>query len=626
MANDLNPKLSPPFELTKYMTYRYLSLRCSLAAVLLAACATNAFAAQPPAIKTISTNDLMRHIRFLADDKLEGRESGGPGNPEATKYVAKEFRKYGLKPLGESKSLLQPFEIGLNAELDESCALSVRVREKREILKIGKDYLPFDNIDKGGAFGPMVFAGFGITAPKEGYDDYAGINATNKIVLILRRTPDTGGDNALFKSVGGRPNQHALFTTKLDNAKKHGAKAILIVDATKKRQTIEEMSDGGPWRMGRGDNSLPFAFVSYEKAVGWFESASKDFAETVAKIDADQKPASFPLSTLLVNLNVKIRRDKAKVNNVIGLLEGSDPKLKQEYLVVGGHHDHVGYGRDRRNRDDAKFIHNGADDNASGTSAVLEIAQAFTSAKSRPKRSIIFMTFNAEERGLIGSRHYVNNPLVPLTNTIAMINLDMVGRGAQGLDVGGVGTSPGFLKLIKDSASDFDLNLTTNPGGKAPSDNTSFYNKDMPVLFFYTGRHDDYHKPTDDWQKIDQSEIGEITRMAYVVATKLANAPERPKFTKSDGNPVRRGRTRLLLGIVIDTEYRGEGVRAADVDDRFPAGKAGIRKGDILKSLDGKPMGNVGDIGRFLSRKKKGDVVKAKLTRDGKPLSKELKF
>jgi len=346
----------------------------------------------------------------------------------------------------------------------------------------------------------------------------------------------------------------------------------------------------------------------------------------MAKIDAEQKPASFPLSTLLVNLKVKIRRDKVEVNNVIGLLEGSDPKLKKEYLVIGGHHDHVGYGRDRRNRDDAKFIHNGADDNASGTSAVLEMAQAFAGAKTSPKRSILFMTFNAEERGLIGSRHYVNKPLVPLTNTIAMINLDMVGRGAQGLDVGGVGTSPGFLKLVKDSASGFSLDLTTNPGGKAPSDNTSFYNKDMPVLFFYTGRHDDYHKPTDDWQKIDQPEIGQITRMAYVVATKLANAEARPKFTKSDGNPVRRGRTRLLLGIVIDTDYRGKGVRAADVDDRFPAGKAGIREGDILLTLDGKPMSSVGDIGRLLSRKKKGDIVKAELTREGKPLSKELKF
>ena len=593
-------------------------------AVASMASVTNVFAALPAPTETITTNDLMRHIRFLADDKLEGRESGGAGNPEATEYVAKEFRKYGLKPIG--KSLLQPFEIGLNAELDESCALMVRVRTDRQVLKIGKDYLPFDNIDKGSAFGPMVFAGYGITAPAQNYDDYAGINATNKIVLILRRTPDADRDNSLFKAAGGRPNAHALFTTKLANAKQHGAKGILIVDATPKRQTIEQMSDGGPWRMGPQKDSLPFAFVSYEVATKWFKSRNKDFAAVVKQMDEKQKPASFALNTLLVTLNVKIRRDKAKVNNVIGLLEGSDPKLKNEYLVVGGHHDHVGYGRDRRKRGDAEFIHNGADDNASGTSAVLELAQAFSSVKAKPKRSILFMTFNAEERGLIGSRHYVNNPLVPRTNTIARINLDMVGRGAQGLDVGGVGTSPGFLGMVKDVAKNFDFKMTTNPGGKAPSDNTSFYNKNMPVLFFYTGKHDDYHKPTDVWQKIDQPEIEQITRMAYLVADKLANAAERPKFTKSDGNPVRRGRPRLLLGIVIDPEYRGEGVKTTEVDPRFPAGKAGFKPDDILLTLDGKPVRSVADIGRFLARKKKGDKATAELKRDGKAITKELKF
>ena len=164
-------------------------------AVASMASVTNVFAALPAPTETITTNDLMRHIRFLADDKLEGRESGGAGNPEATEYVAKEFRKYGLKPIG--KSLLQPFEIGLNAELDESCALMVRVRTDRQVLKIGKDYLPFDNIDKGSAFGPMVFAGYGITAPAQNYDDYAGINATNKIVLILRRTGCGSGQFAV---------------------------------------------------------------------------------------------------------------------------------------------------------------------------------------------------------------------------------------------------------------------------------------------------------------------------------------------------------------------------------------------------------------------------------------------
>ena len=581
-------------------------------------------AAMAGAAESITTNDLMRHIRFLADDRLEGRESGGAGNPEATEYVARHFAKFGLKPAGDRKDLLQPFEIGLNAELDASCALIARVHEKREKLLIGKDYLPFDNIDVGNGFGTLAFAGYGITAPNLGYDDYARVDVKNKIVLILRRTPDPSRNGGLFKPTGGRPNQHALFSTKLANAKKHGAKGILIVDAGKDRKTIEDMSDGGPWRMGSTEDSLPFAFVSYEKAAEWIATAKRDFASVLEGIDAGQRPDSFHMRSILITLNVKIRRDKARVHNVIGLLEGADPKLKNEFLVVGGHHDHVGYGRDRRKKGDAAFIHNGADDNASGTSAVLEIAQAFASAKQRPKRSILFMTFNAEERGLIGSRHYVNNPFVPITNTIAMLNLDMVGRGASGLDVGGVGTSPGFRELVKKTAEEFSLKLTMNPGGKAPSDNTSFYNKNLPVLFFYTGKHDDYHRPTDDWQKIDQPEIAQVAQMAYLIADHLANAPERPRFTKSDGNPVRRGRPRLLLGVMIDPEYGGDGVRALEVDENFPAGKAGIEKGDILLTLDGSKVSSVADIGRFLARKKKGDQVEARLERGGKPLTKQL--
>lgn len=580
--------------------------------------------ALPEAALTITTNELMVHIRFLADDRLEGRGIGGQGNLEATEYVAEKFRNYGLKPAGEAKDLLQPFKIDLNAQLDDSCALVVRVKEERLVLKLGEDFLPFDNLDEGGAFGPLVFAGFGITAPEQGYDDYANIDATNRIVLILRRTPDTARENALFKSRSGRPNTHALFTTKLANAKRHGAKAILIVDASRKRQSIQEMSNGGPKRVGKQKDSLLFTFLSYEQAAEWFKSANRDFASVVEGIDAGQRPDSFRLRSLLVTLKIKIRREKVTVHNVIGLLEGSDPKLKHEYLVIGGHHDHLGYGRDASKRGNPDFVHNGADDNASGTAAVLELAQAFATARTRPKRSLLFMTFNAEERGLIGSRHYVNHPLIPLTNTIAMLNLDMVGRGASGLDVGGVGTSPGFREMVKNIATNFTVKLSLTPGGKAPSDNTSFYNKNMPVLFFFTGKHDDYHKPSDDWQKIDRPEIGQITRMAYLIADQLANSPSRPEFSKSDGNPVRRGRTRLLLGIVIDSEYQGDGVRALDISADFPAGRAGLKKGDILLKLDDVEMSSVADIGRFLARKKKGNKVKASFERGGKAMMKEL--
>lgn len=574
---------------------------------------------------SITTEELMKHIQFLADDKLMGRESGGPGNPEATKYVAEQFSKYGLKPVGKDGSYLQPFEIGLNPELGKKCRMVVRVKAERRVLKLGEDYLPMDNINQGEAFGKVVFVGYGITAPDVGYDDYQGVNVTNRIALILRRTPDTSRDDSKFKNNSkGRPSLHALFTTKLANAKAHGARAALILDAGAEHKSVKEMFDGGPFKIREQKGSIPFMWVRYGMVREWFTTAGKDLKDVVKAMDVGQQPDSFQLPTILATLRVEIERQKATVNNVIGLLEGSDPKLKNEYLVIGGHHDHVGYGRDRRKKGDEDFIHNGADDNASGTSAVLELAQAFAFAKERPKRSILFMTFNAEERGLLGSRYYVNKPLIPLTNTIAMINLDMVGRGASGLDVGGVGTSPGFPEMVKRAGMKTDLNVSLTYGGKAPSDNTSFYNKNMPVLFFYTGKHDDYHKPTDDWEKIDKGEIQQVTRMAYDIATQLANAPVRPKFTKADGNPVQRGRPRLLLGIQIDPEHGGDGVRVLNVSAELPAGKGGIAKGDVVLTLDGKAVNNVADIGRLLSTKKKGNKIKAVIDRGGKKVEKEL--
>lgn len=589
-------------------------------------CATPAGAATSGAEHSITSADLLRHVRYFADDRLEGRESGGPGNPEATDYVATQFQRYGLKPAGGADSLLQPFEIKLNAELGEACRLIVRVKEERRELRLGEEYLPFDNVDEGRAFGPLVFAGFGITATEEAYDDYAGLNVSNKVVLMLRRTPDADRENSRFKEVKGRPNTHALFTTKLQNARRHGARGILIVDATKERKTVAEMSDGGPWRMGGEKDSLPFAFVSYELAADWLKTAGRNLDELVKQFDERQQPESFAMPSILVDLNVEIRRESATVSNVIGLLEGADPELKHEYLVVGGHHDHVGYGRDRRNRGNADFIHNGADDNASGAAAVLELAQAFTQSKQRPRRSLLFMTFNAEERGLLGSRHYVDHPLLPLTNTVAMFNLDMVGRGASGLDVGGVGTSPGFKAMVLNTATNFDLKVSTTPGGKAPSDNTSFYNKGLPVLFFYTGRHDDYHKPSDDWEKIDAREIESVTRLAYRLVDQVANAPERPRFTKSDGNPTRRGRPRLLLGVTVDTSHRGAGVRVESVMEDLPAGGAGVREGDVIRELNGRPVNSVGDIGRVLSTLRAGQEVPAKLLRGGKELALKVQF
>lgn len=574
-------------------------------------------AAEASARPPINQDALLQHIRFLADDALEGRESGSEGNRRAVAYVADQFRQYGLHGAGPAGEFQQPFEIGLNPEFGTGCRLLVIRGRQTNSVPLGEGYLPFDHLDSGAAAGPLVFAGYGITAPESEYDDYAGLDVTNKIVLLLRKAPRDGRTNALFRGTSGRPSEHALFTTKLINARRHGAVAVLVVDATPARQTLEQLGGGGPFRMSPEKDALPMAFVSHETASNWLAAAGQDLAGVVRRIDETERPESFPLAGTRIDLHVAIKRERVTVHNVIGLLEGGDAKLKSEHLVVGAHLDHIGYGLDRRNRGRTNFIHNGADDNASGTAALLELARAFATAKERPARSLLFMGFNAEERGLLGSRHYVEHPWTPLSNTVAMINLDMIGRGASGLDVGGVGTSPGFKAMVERLGTNFTLKLKTTPGGKAPSDNTSFYNKNLPVLFFYTGRHDDYHKPTDDWQKVDRVEIESVARLAAMVVGELANAPGRPPFTKSDGNPVVRGRPRVLLGVVMNPAFAGPGVEVQEVAAGSAAARAGILKGDVLLQLGESEIRGVTDVTRFLGAQRPGGRTEAVVRRDG---------
>lgn len=578
------------------------------------------------ALETISESDLMRHVRFLADDGLEGRESGSPGNERVAEYLASEFKRIGLEPAGSDGSWFQLFEIGLNPEIGEGCELVWNAGGDSGEAVRGRDFLPFDNLDSGTAEAGLAFVGYGIQAPEEDYDDYAGIDVMGKLVLMLRKTPRDGREDAVFGGSRGRPSEHAYFTMKLSKAKEQGAAGILIVDATPERQAVTELAKGGPFRMGEQKDSLPFAFVSAELADRWLQTAGTSLTNLVGAIDEEHAPRSVVLEKVSVRLSVDIERKRAEIRNVLGWLPGSDPDLRHEHVVIGGHFDHIGYGPDRANAGKPEFIHNGADDNASGTAVVLEVAEAFANSGFRPKRSLLFIGFNAEERGLLGSRHYVDQPLKPLSNIVAMINLDMVGRGASGLDVGGVGTSPGFKAMIESLAEPFPFSLSTHPGGKAPSDNTSFYNKDIPVLFFYTGRHDDYHRPSDDWEKIDRVEFEQIARLAWLTAERLANAGERPEFAKSDGNPTRRGRTRVLLGVVLEPVSEGEGLVVGHVADDSAAARAGVQPGDVLQQLDGKAVGSVTEVTRFLGRKRSGDRAVATILRGRESLRLEVRF
>ncbi|MBI1851883.1 MAG: M28 family peptidase [Planctomycetes bacterium] len=321
------------------------------------------------------------------------------------------------------------------------------------------------------------------------------------------------------------------------------------------------------------------------------------------------------------------------VKNVAGILPGTDPDLKREIVVIGGHYDHVGRGNFGSLGGPAARgqIHNGADDNASGTSAVLELAEAFSMQPAR--RSILFLLFTGEEMGLVGSKYYCEHPLLPLDDTVAMLNMDMVGRSKDGyLFIGGVGTSPAWKPLIDQYTADTAFHLEMKDGGRAPSDNSSFYSKNVPVLFFFTNVHEDYHRPSDHWDKINFAGEREIARLVFEIADAVGNSSARPKFTESGGyalpDSMLRGNmtggpppSTPFLGITFASEAAaGEGVPVRSVVEESGAAKAGVKEGDRIVAVDGIPVADSAALLEKIRTHKIGDSVKLEVRRGDETL------
>jgi hypothetical protein len=318
-----------------------------------------------------------------------------------------------------------------------------------------------------------------------------------------------------------------------------------------------------------------------------------------------------------------------RTSNVVGFLEGKDPGKKHEAVVLGAHFDHLGMGGPGSGSldPDTAAIHNGADDNASGTAGVLELAQRLAADSASLQRTVVFTFFSGEELGTLGSAHYVSSPLVPLTSTVAMLNLDMVGRLKDDqLTVGGSGTSPLWADLLRRENPDSSLTLTLNPDGYGPSDHASFYAKDIPVLFFFTGIHDDYHRPSDDWETLNYPGEERVVRYVYRIAREVIAGRERPTFARVQsarpamGGGDSRGFS-VTLGIVPDYVGGTEGMKVSGVRAGGPAEKAGLISGDIIVRMAGKQVLNIYDYMGILTELKAGDIVEVEVRRDGKPVT-----
>ena len=634
------------------MKRKYITI---LLAVLLAA--VGSLAQQPTAQLEPSVARLQQHISYLASDALDGRRTGTQGANDAAHYIAGEFARVGLHPAirkaGASRRLsvamsqyLQPFPYVAGVSLGPGNALSLRDKK----FNVGQDWMPLgfssnSQVDDT----PIAFVGYGITASELNYDDYADKRTNGKIALALAGTPD--GDNP-----HGQYARYEGVRWKAIAARNAGAKALLIVtrEANLKDDRLAQLT----YDNSAGDAGLPVAVVSQDLIGGkamfdGFESAAK---KRQYMFDENSK----------VSLTIDLSRKEIQAYNVVGILEGSDRLLKNEAIIVGAHYDHLGRGGEGSLAPRSGEIHHGADDNASGTAGVLELARVLTSQRPRPKRTIVFMCFSGEEEGLLGSSYYVNHPVVPLANTVAMINMDMIGRMKdRKLIIGGVGTAKEWRDLInsanknlfgeqlslnslpKESSKSEGLaninvsqnasivmnsdparfDLTLQEDGYGPSDHSSFYSKQIPVLFFWTGTHNDYHKPSDTFDKINYSDEARVLTLVSHIIRYVDSADKRLTYTvaKSDSQQGRSTGFRVYLGTIPNYSDSNDGLLLDGVRDDSPASKAGLKAGDRVVKIGTRDIKNVYDYTYALGEMKAGEEYAIEVMRGGERLSLKIK-
>ncbi len=572
---------------------------------------------------------LKKHVSYLASTELEGRKTGTKGADLAAEYIARHFQSLGLScPTSDLKCLdkkgkpniyFNEFPFVAAVELAKDNSLLFNQNGKDNVAKLNDDFLPIGYSSNGSAINSKaVFVGYGITASELNHDDYGAVDAKEKIAIAFAGTPD--GDN-----MHGQFARFADSRWKAVAAKNHGAKALIVI------ARFERFRDDRLSRLSydqtAGEAGLPVVAISRQLAVKLFGLSDISQLTEFEKSADKRAELAQSIAKSTYSLSVDIKRQTVTAYNVIGVLEGNDPKLKNEYIVIGAHYDHLGHGGESSRLPESNAVHHGADDNASGVAGLLELARIFTGERKQLRRSLVFMAFSGEESGLVGSHHYVNKPFVPNANTIAMINLDMIGRLRENkLTIGGLGTAQEFRKLIEssnaalDSARKFVLQLSDD--GFGPSDHSSFYARQIPVLFFFTGTHEDYHKPSDTADKVNNE--GQASIVSYIadLVRQVDRNDSRPSYTlaQSSGSRGRSTGFRVYLGTIPSYAESNDGLALDGVRDDSPASKAGIKAGDKIVKLAGRDIKNVYDYTYALGEMKPDQEYEVEVIRGGERL------
>jgi hypothetical protein len=624
---------------------------------------------------------LRADVKYLSSEDLRGRGvDDAESIAKAADYIAGRMQTIGLETDLYDGTPFQKVNLALDAVAGsaERNLVSINIAGAGEELTVnlgaGMTPLAIGSL-AGQVSSPLVFAGYGITAPKYNYDDYATVDTAGKIVVLLRKEPGAADPKSPFS--GTRNTRHAFFNTKIENAIAHGASAIVLVndpgsiDRSAKRvrnqiereeQTRDQMEtqladlpdeaanirrtltdkiesagamieglqnelrqaqDGviGVAEAGQrpeGKDSVPVISISRSLTNEILKRASgRSLEDLEARIDQNYAPQSFEMTNVKVSLQMELKPSVANTSNVVGVIKGRGP-LADESVVVGAHYDHVGMGGYGSLAPGTVAIHNGADDNASGTAALLATAEEARNrlGETVAHRRIIFIAFTGEERGLVGSKHYVRAPRFPLESTVAMINMDMVGRLHDNeLTVYGTGSAPMINEILEQVNQRQQFNLFRVATGYGPSDHQSFYEAGIPVIFFFTGLHNDYHRPTDDFQKINFGGLTRITDTVSEVTLQLATRKDRPQYTKTEGLAKIRRQLTAYLGVrLVDRNGR---VVLAGLTDGGPAERGGLRIGDTIVKLAGRSMNKPSDVQEQVREHSPRDKVTLRVIRRG---------
>lgn len=627
-----------------------------------------------------SLERLQQHVSYLASDALNGRRTGTAGANDAARYIAGEFARVGLRSPGVAGSrrpsqamarYLQTFPYVGRVELGKGNALSIRNVETYN-LQVGVDWMPLSfSSNQKIVNAEIVFAGYGITASELNYNDYSGKYAKNQVAVVFSGTPDGDNPHGAFTRAG-----EVRFKVAAARNAGVGALAIIASERNFKDDRLTRLRyDHG------GDAGIPVLVISRDAASKMLDGPGATLGDYESSADSRKLPSNSPENrntgegvsatinkALLLRLPAKERtltlstdvvRNEVPAYNVIGVLEGSDPALKNEHIVIGAHYDHLGRGGEGSGSlaPNSGDIHHGADDNASGTAGLLELARLFSAQRPRLKRTVIFIAFGGEEEGLLGSNYYVNHPIMPLANTVAMINMDMIGRMKdRKLVIGGVGSAKEWREIIAQANAAPSMSVTANSGsssgngvpivvsangrtimtvdprgtfeltlnedGYGPSDHSVFYGKQVPVLFFWTGTHNDYHKPSDTFDKINYNDEVRILSLVARIVREVDGAEKRVTYTTARSAPApRTGGFRVYLGTIPNYADSSDGLLIDGVRDDSPAAKAGMKTGDRIVKIGDREVKNVYDYTYALGEMKAGQEYVIEVLRGKERLS-----